>query len=84
MALIIQNVTPNPRDRGNDELHDYVVRVNSSRPIAHFQHRRDLGAAECLRAAADAIDAAREARVREHMQVLVDAALLSEAVHGQR
>ena len=63
MALIIQNVTPNPRERGNDELHDYVVRVNSSRPIAHFKHRRDLGISECLRAAADAIDAARAAEV---------------------
>lgn len=79
MAIIIQNVTPNPTERGNDELHDYVVRVNASRPIASFKHRRDLGAAECLRAAADAIDAARNAEI-EALVLIAHEGLM----HGQR
>jgi hypothetical protein len=79
MVLIIQNVTPNPTERGNDELHDYAVRVNTSRPIAYFKHRRDLGAAECLRAAADAIDAARNAEI-EALVLIAREGLM----HGQR
>lgn len=55
MALWIQNVTDG--DRSDDEPHDYVVRINWQEPLATFQHVRSLGAAECLRAAADAIDA---------------------------
>lgn len=55
MALWIQNVTDG--DRPDDEPHDYVVRINRQEPLAVFQHVRSLGAAECLRAAADAIDA---------------------------
>ena len=54
MALWIQNVTPDERP---DHLpHDYAVKINNNPPLALFQHVRSLGAAECLRAAADAID----------------------------
>ncbi len=55
MALWIQNVTPD--DRPDSEPHDYIVRINQ-RELARFKHVRSLGASECLRAAADAIDKA--------------------------
>lgn len=56
MALWIQNITPDYRP---DNLpHAYAVRINNDPPLAYFQHVRSLGAAVCLRAAADAIDAA--------------------------
>lgn len=54
--LWINNVSP--PGTPDDELHDYVVRINHQPPLAHFQHVRNRGAAECRRAAADAIDAA--------------------------
>lgn len=60
MALWVQNVTDDPM-RPDDEAHDYVVRVNNGRPMASFQHVRTDGAAMCLRAAADAIDAVNAA-----------------------
>jgi len=57
MALWIQNVTGDP-SQPDDQAHDYVVRVNNGRPLAHFQHVRTEGAAACFRAAADALDRA--------------------------
>lgn len=58
MALWIQNISnPVPSD---DEPHTYIVRVNQNPPLAGFQHVRNRGAAACLRAAADAIDAAKD------------------------
>ena len=57
MALWIQNVTPGGiTGRPDDQPHDYVVRIND-KELGRFQHVRALGAAACLRAAADAIDA---------------------------
>lgn len=57
MALWIQNVTPDFDDRNRSgEAHDYTVQINNGPPLATFKHDRVLGAAECLRAAADAID----------------------------
>lgn len=61
MALWIQNITPET-DRPDDEPHDYAVRINGEPPLAYFTHIRAEGAAACLRAAADAIDAARRER----------------------
>ena len=58
MALWIQNVSPG---RPDDLPHDYVVRVNQGPPMARFQHVRSDGAAACFRAAADALDAQKEA-----------------------
>lgn len=58
MALWIQNITPDVRP--DDEPHEYAVRINGEPPLAYFQHVRADGAAACLRAAADAIDAARD------------------------
>lgn len=58
MALWIQNISiPIPPD---DEPHNYAVRVNQHPPLATFWHVRSLGAAACLRAAADAIDTAQQ------------------------
>ncbi|MFI8683221.1 hypothetical protein ACIGFJ_12740 [Brevundimonas diminuta] len=59
MALWIQNITPDPFTPDSHPS-DYVVRINNDAPLAHFQHRRIDGAAACLRAAADAIDAAKD------------------------
>lgn len=58
MALWIQNITDD--DRPDYLPHDYAVRINQNAPLALFTHVRSRGAAECLRAAADAIDAAKE------------------------
>jgi len=55
MALWIQNISP--LGRAEDQPHDYIVRINNEPPLARFQHVRNKGAAACLRAAADAIDA---------------------------
>ena len=54
MALWIQNLD-DARDNGNDY---YVVRINQNAPLAYFEHDRTTGAAQCLRDAANAIDAA--------------------------
>lgn len=56
MALWIQNITPDPIPP-DTEAHLYAVRINQHPPLATFSHMRALGAAACLRAAADAIDA---------------------------
>lgn len=58
--LWIQNVSPDFHTRPDDVPHDYTVQVNDQPPLARFTHVRNLGAAACLRAAADAIDLARE------------------------
>lgn len=52
--LWIQNVTRG--QRSDNELHDYVVRINSQPPLALFRHVRSDGAATCLRKAAEAIE----------------------------
>ena len=54
MALWIQNITPG---RPDDQPHLYKVAINQNPPLAYFQHVRAAGAAACLRAAADAIEA---------------------------
>lgn len=58
MALWIQNVTTDPFTPDRHPS-DYVVRINNDPPLARFTHCRVEGAAACLRAAADAIDAAK-------------------------
>lgn len=57
MPIIIENISEQPRS--DDQKHSYRLRINGRR-IAVFEHRRDEGLAECLRRAAEAIDAARE------------------------
>lgn len=64
MALWIQNVTNDPY-LPDDQPHTYVVRLNQDPPLAGFQHVRERGAAACLRAAADAIDATQDREARE-------------------
>jgi len=64
--LWIQNVTP--EDRPDDQPHDYVVRLNRNPPLATFQHVRNKGAAACLRAAADAIEAEEKRKEQELVQ----------------
>lgn len=54
MALWIHNVT-HP-DFADQNEQDYEVKVNRE-TLARFKHLRSKGAAECLRSAADAIDA---------------------------
>lgn len=61
--LWINNISP--PGTPDDQPHDYVVRINHQPPLARFKHVRNLGAAECLRAAADAIDASRNALDKE-------------------
>lgn len=58
MALWIQNITPDDHPEGDPE--QYAVRINQNAPLAHFTHNRSLGAAQCLRDAADAIDEANK------------------------
>lgn len=55
MALWIQNLTPE-RPFGQD--HEYKVQINDQKPLAFFKHCRQDGPAACLRAAADAVEAA--------------------------
>ena len=54
MSVIITNVSPM---RGDHEKHEYVVSINNMPVIARFDHVRANGLAECLRRAADAVDA---------------------------
>lgn len=54
MSVIITNVSSN---FGTDGEQDYIVRINDQPPIAAFRHVRANGLAECLRAAADAVEA---------------------------
>lgn len=79
MALWIQNVTEG--DRSDDELHDYVVRINHNPPLAAFKHVRSRGAAACLRAAADAIadDRGEESKLFSYLAHGGDALALAQA-----
>ena len=61
--LWINNVSP-PGTPDN-QPHDYIVRINNLPPLATFQHVRNLGAAECLRAAADAIEKTQREKMAE-------------------
>lgn len=54
MSVIITNVSPHD---GSSEISDYVVRINGAPAIASFQHWRKDGLAECLRRAADVVEA---------------------------
>ena len=56
MSVIITNVTGIHIGGG---IAAYIVRINNDPPIASFTHRRADGLAECLRRAAEAVDAAR-------------------------
>jgi len=53
MALWIHNITP--EGIPDNQPHTYAVKINQ-RTLVRFQHVRDAGAAECFRAAADALD----------------------------
>lgn len=54
MGLWIHNITaPGTPDH---LPHTYAVKINRDE-LCRFQHVRDAGAAECFRAAADALDA---------------------------
>jgi hypothetical protein len=67
--LTIVNVTQDP----NAKIDDYEVRVNR-KVLVSFQHVRKFnGAAECLRLAADAVEAARlnECDIDELMDALM-------------
>jgi hypothetical protein len=53
-VLVIVNVT---KDDDEQELDDFEIRINH-RVIGKFKHKRKfMGAAQCLRDAADALDA---------------------------
>ena len=51
MVVIIKNISETPID---GEYH-YCVQINDETPIAVFNHRRDSGLVECLKAAANAV-----------------------------
>jgi hypothetical protein len=55
MSVIITNVSTHDDEEG---VNQYVVRINQNPIIARFDHVRSEGLAECLRRAADAVDAA--------------------------
>ena len=55
MALWIQNLTP---ERPSAQDHGYKVQINDQEPLAFFAHCRLDGPVACLRAAADAVEAA--------------------------
>lgn len=69
MALWIQNISP--EGTSEDEPHTYNLNINR-RLLCTFTHVRSDGAAECLRAAADALDDA------EWKEAMTAAELLSE------
>ena len=54
MPVIIENFSP--RGKSDDQTHYYGLRINSQH-VTYFEHRRDMGLAECLRRAADAVEA---------------------------
>lgn len=54
MAVRIENVSP--RSAKDDEEHEYVLRFNNEPELVRFRHVRSKGLAECLRAAADAVE----------------------------
>lgn len=57
MAIVIQNISGD--NVPDSATHDYTLKINYEL-ICRFQHRRDEGLAQCLRQAADAVDAARQ------------------------
>lgn len=57
MSVIITNVTEGGMADA-DGWADYIVRFNMQEPVARFRHKRSDGLAECLRRAAEAVDAA--------------------------
>lgn len=59
MGILIHNISGDGVP--DDAPHDYVLRINSD-VITRFQHVRSEGLAECLRRAADAVDAADEGK----------------------
>lgn len=58
MSVVITNVSLHYDWQG---VNQYVVRINHDPVIAHFDHVRSEGLAECLRRAAEAVDAAERA-----------------------
>ena len=63
MAIWIHNVTPD--DRGDDQPNVYAVKVNRDE-LVRFEHVRKAGAAECFRAAANALDGAGVSMPHNH------------------
>lgn len=58
MSIIIDNISPD--DAPQEGVNDYLVRINS-KGICTFQHDRKVdGLAQCLRDAANALDAMEE------------------------
>ncbi len=74
MSIIITNVTNDHKPTG---VNDYVVKINN-RVICEFTHDRSYqGLAQCLRDAADAVDAKGE-RKEEQMDIEEVIALMRE------
>ena len=61
MAIIIQNIDPDPRPEGS---HHYQLRINR-KVICEFTHNREEPLHTCLRRAADAAERQLEQTVRE-------------------
>lgn len=55
MSIKIENVSKD--GRSNSDVHSYTLEANKGLTVS-FEHVRDDGLAACLRAAADAVDAA--------------------------
>jgi len=62
--IAIVNVSPPGTHPG--DFHTYELKINR-RVITRFQHRRLDGLAQCLRAAADAVEESRAMEVQELM-----------------
>lgn len=69
MALWIHNITPGGPNTRSKNL--YAVKVNT-KELVRFEHRRSSGAAECFRAAADALDAAGAQIPHDHTEAVCD------------
>ena len=54
MSVVITNVSDHD---GSERLSAYVVRINDGPILGRFEHFRPHGLAECLRLAADAVEA---------------------------
>jgi hypothetical protein len=67
-VLVIANVT---KDDDENELDDYEIRI-SDRVIGKFKHKRKFkGAAQCLRDAADALDANPDFEVEAFLDAML-------------
>ena len=65
MSIIIQNISPDAPLFGKNR---YRVRIND-RMICEFDHDRQIsGLAQCLRDAADAVEASRNRRLAEMLR----------------